>query len=136
MSDSLFYIVVTIAGVALFVVMIWYFLLSKKLNKDDIKYINELKKGTQNNAFSLDVIYQKLYVFYTRIPFLKRYLAKLRRRLEIINVEDEYLTRKQASEYLSKALLEYVLKLELLPEIHDFDNPSNNTTTCSRRTTD
>ena len=105
MNDSIFYIIIAVAGVGLFAVMIWYFLLSKRLNKDDIKYINELKKGTQNRSFSLDVIYQKLYVFYTKIPFVKRYLAKLRRRLEILNVEDEYLTRKQASEYLTKALL-------------------------------
>lgn len=41
-----------------------------------------------------------------------------------------------SKEYLTKALLEYVFHLELLPEIHDFDNPSNNTTACSRRTTD
>ena len=105
MNNSLFYIIMAVAGVGLFGIMIWYFLLSKRFNKDDLKYIKELKKGTENTGFTLDVIYQKLYVFYTRIPFLKRYLAKLRRRLEIINVGDEYLTRKQSSEYLSKALL-------------------------------
>lgn len=105
MGDTLFYIIIAIAGLGLFGVMVWYFLLSKRFSKEDLKYIKELKKGTENNTFSLDVIYQKLYVFYTRIPFLKRYLAKLRRRLEIINVEDEYLTRKQASEYLTRALL-------------------------------
>ena len=105
MSDSLFYIIIAIAGIGLFAVMLWYFILSKKINKEDLKYIKELKKGTENTGFSTDVLYQKLYVFYTRIPFLKRYLAKLRRRLEIINVEDEYLTRKESSEYLTRALL-------------------------------
>ena len=105
MNDSLFYLIIAIAGIALFAIIIWYVILSKRYSKEDLKYIKELKKGTENNTFSLDVIYQKLYVFYTRIPFIKRYLSKLRRRLEIINVEDEYLTRKQASEYLTKALL-------------------------------
>ena len=105
MSDSLFYIIIAVAGVALLGIIIWYVILSKRLSKDDLKYIKELKKGTENNTFSLDVIYQKLYVFYTKVPFIKRYLAKLRRRLEIINVEDEYLTRKQASQYLTKALI-------------------------------
>ena len=105
MNDSLFYIIMAVAGVGLLGIMIWYFLLSKRFNKDDLKYIKELKKGTENTGFATEVIYQKLYVFYTRIPFLKRYLAKLRRRLEIINVGDEYLTRKQASEYLTRALL-------------------------------
>ena len=105
MSDSFFYIIMAIAGVALFAVMIGYFMLSKRFNKEDLKYIKELKKGTEDKTFSLDVTFQKLYVFYTKIPFLKRYLAKLRRRLEIINVSDEYLTRKQSSEYLTRALL-------------------------------
>ena len=105
MSDALFYIIIGIAGVGLFGIMVWYFLSAKRLTKEDLKYINELKKGTENKSFSLDVTYQKLYVFYTKVPFLKRYLSKLRRRLEILNVEDEYLTRKQASEYLTKALL-------------------------------
>ena len=105
MSDALFYMIIGIAGIGLFGIMVWYFLSAKRLTKEDLKYIKELKKGTENKSFSLDVTYQKLYVFYTKVPFLKRYLSKLRRRLEILNVEDEYLTRKQASEYLTKALL-------------------------------
>lgn len=105
MSDSFFYIIMAVAGVGLFAIMIGYFMLSKRFSKEDLKYIKELKKGTEDKTFSLDVTFQKLYVFYTKIPFLKRYLAKLRRRLEILNVSDEYLTRKQSSEYLTKALL-------------------------------
>ena len=105
MSDSLFYAIIGVAGIGLLGVMIWYFVLSKSMNKDDIKYARELKKGTERNTFSVDILYQKLYVFYTKIPFLKRYLAKLRRKLEIINVEDEYLTRKQTAAYLTKAIL-------------------------------
>lgn len=105
MSDSFFFFIIAIAGIGLLGIAIWYLVLSKKLNREDLKYIRELRKGTENNSFSLDVVSQKLYVFYTKIPFINRYLAKLRRRLEIINVENEYLTRKQASEYLSRALL-------------------------------
>lgn len=113
MSDSLFYIIIAIAGIGLFGIMVWYFLLSKRMNKDDMKYARELKKGTKQNTLSLEIIYQQLYVFYTRIPLIKRYLAKLRRRLEILNVEDEYLTRKQASAYLTKAIL-IVIPLTLI----------------------
>ena len=105
MSDSMFYIIMAIAGVALFVIMVFYFMLSKRYSKEDLKYIKELKKGTEQNTFSPDVLYQKLYVFYTKFPFIKRYLSKLRRRLEIINVNDEYLTRRDSSRYLTKALL-------------------------------
>ena len=103
MSDSLFYIIIGVAGIGLLGIMAWYFVLSKRINKDEMKYARELQKGTKQNTFSMEIIYQQLYVFYTRIPFIKRYLAKLRRRLEIINVEDEYITRKQSAAYLTKA---------------------------------
>jgi len=105
MSDSFFYIIVAVAGVGFLGILIWFMIISKRTNKQELKYIKELKKGTENRNFSLEVIYQKLYVFYSKAPILKRYLAKLRRRLEIINIEDEFLTRRQASSYLSKALL-------------------------------
>ena len=105
MSNSLFFILIGGSVIGLLVIMVLYFILSKSMNKEDLKYARELKKGTESNIFSLEILYQKLYVFYTRIPFIKRYLAKLRRKLEIINVEDEYLTRKQAAAYLTKALL-------------------------------
>ena len=104
-SDSFLYFIMAIAGIGLLVVLLIYYMLNKRMNKEDLAYIRELKKGTENKAFAIDVLFQKLYVFYSKTPFLKRYLAKLRRRLEIINVADEYLTRKQASEYLSRALL-------------------------------
>ena len=104
MSDSFFYIIIGVAGIGLLGIMIWYFVMAKSVNKEAMKYAKELKKGTQKNTFSFDILYQKLYVSYTKIPFIKRYLAKLRRRLEILNVEDEYLTRKQSAAYLTKAL--------------------------------
>lgn len=92
--------------VALFViVIIAYIVLMKRMNKSDVKQAMALKAGTDTRGFSADVIYQKLYMFYIKIPGLKRYLVKLRRRLEIINIEDEYLTRRQSARILTNALL-------------------------------
>ena len=105
MGGTSFYLLIGLATIGLIAVLIMYFILNKKMNKEDLAYIKELKKGTENKGYSLDVVYQKLYVFYTKIPFLKRYLAKLRRRLEILNVSNEYLTRKQSAAYLTKALI-------------------------------
>ena len=104
MSDSLFYIIITVAGIGMIGIMIWYFILSRSVNKAAMKYAKELKKGTEKHTFSMDIVYQKLYVSYTKIPFIKRYLAKLRRRLEILNVDDEYMTRRQSAAYLTKAI--------------------------------
>ena len=97
---------VMIGAVSLLVIMgIVYFLLRKKMNTADAKYTRQLRQGTETNTFSTEVMYQKLYMFFIKAPVLKRYLIKIRRRLEIINVEDEFLTRKQSAKALTKALL-------------------------------
>lgn len=62
-----------------------------------------MQQGTKTSKFSVEIMYQKLYLFYLKTPFLKRYILKLRRRLEIINIDDEYLTRFQASRILTRA---------------------------------
>jgi len=89
---------------ALLAVMVIAYVIINKNNKEK-KYIEQLREGTKESKFSTEVIYQKLYMFYLKTPFLKRYILKLRRRLEIINIDDEYLTRMQASKILTRALL-------------------------------
>ena len=84
-------------------VAIAFFILNKKNEKK--KYMRQMQEGTKTSQFSMEIIYQKLYVFYARVPFIKRYLFKLRRRLEIINLDDEYLTRKQASKILTRTFM-------------------------------
>ncbi len=70
-------------------------MLNKKMKSKETKYIAQLTEGTKTSNFSSDIIYQKLYIYCTKIPFLKRYVLKIRRRIEIINLDDEYLTRRQ-----------------------------------------
>lgn len=103
-NDVIMYGLMVIAG--LFVaVIIAYIILMKRMNRSDVKQAMALKAGTESKTFSADVIYQKLYMIYIKIPGIKRYLIKLRRRLEIINIEDEYLTRRQSAKILTNALL-------------------------------
>lgn len=92
-------------GVLFAVIVVLYIVLNKKMQSSDAAQIRQLRKGTKENTFSLEVLYQKLYTIYIKTPFLKRYLFKIRRRLEIINIDDEYLTRKQTSSILTRALL-------------------------------
>lgn len=87
------------------IIILAYVMIMKKMNNSDMKKAMKLRAGTQESTFSMDVLYQKLYMVYIKIPFLKRYLLKLRRRLEIINIEDEYVTRKQSAKILTNALL-------------------------------
>lgn len=96
------YLLCGVAG--LFAVIILVYIILQKNNKEQ-KYIQSLQQGTKNSKFSSEVIYQKLYLFYLKTPFLKRYILKLRRRLEIVNIDDEYLIRLQAAKILTKAFL-------------------------------
>ena len=90
-------------GALLGVIIIAYIILQK--NNKEAKYIRQLQQGTKTSAFSSEVIYQKLYIFYLKTPFIKRYLLKLRRRLEIVNIDDEYLTRMQSAKILTRSFL-------------------------------
>ena len=103
-NEMLMYLMIGAAG--LFVlILIAYVVFNNKLKSKETKYIAQLVEGTQSKGFSLDVFYQKMYITCSKIPFLRRYVLKIRRRLEVINLEDEYLTRKQTAQILFKALL-------------------------------
>lgn len=87
------------------VIVIAYVILSKKMQKSEYRKIQKLQQGTKENKFSTEVLFQKLYLTYIKIPFIKRYALKIRRRLEIINIDDEYNTRKGTAKILTKALV-------------------------------
>lgn len=102
-NDQIMYLLIGV--VALFViVLITYLVIRKKMQSSGYREIQQLREGTKEKSFSMEVLYQKLYVRYTKIPFVKRYILKIRRRLEIINIDDEYLTRKQSAAILTKAI--------------------------------
>lgn len=103
-NDMLLYVIYAIGGIFVFIV-IAFLMLNKKMGKSDYQKIKKLRKGTETNKFSAEIIYQKLYITFSKMPFLKNYLLKLRRRLEIINVDDEYATRRDSAKILSRTLL-------------------------------
>ena len=103
-NQTIFVLMGVVIGVFALVVIAYLFL-RKKMQSSDVVRIERLRKGTQEKSFSSEVMYQKLYVRYLKLPFLRRYLLKIRRRLEIINIDDEFLTRLQTSKIISKALL-------------------------------
>ena len=102
-SNLMVYLLAGVGGLFV-IIVIAYIILSKKMKSSDTMQIKQLRKGTKESKFSLEILYQKLYVIYIKLAFLKRYVFKIRRRLEIINIDDEYLTRKQTSAILTKAL--------------------------------
>lgn len=113
MSDQLLLYLLIGVCVVFLVIVIAYLQIRKKMQSSQYKQLQQLRRGTEKSAFSADIIYQKLYLTYRKIPLVKRYLLKLRRRLEILNIDDEYLTRKQASQILTKGLV-IVIPLTIL----------------------
>ena len=93
------------SGALFAIIIIIYLILNKKMNKSEYRQIKKLQEGTKADNFSLDILYQKLYLTYIRTPFIKRYIYKLRRRLEILNIDDEYTTRKDSARILTNAIL-------------------------------
>ena len=104
MSNQILYYIMGIIGGLFALIVIAYLVIRSKTNKGDMKKIRQLREGTKQNKFSSDVIYQKLYNFYTSVPVFKRYVLKIRRKLEIIHMQDEYKTRRQASKIITQAL--------------------------------
>ena len=102
-SNILLYFLAGVAGLFALLVIV-YLVIRKKLQSSEMREIQKLREGTQAKKHTSEILYQKLYVRYIRIPFLKRYLLKIRRRLEIINIDDEYLTRKQSAKIITKVL--------------------------------
>ena len=88
----------------LVIIFIAYYILQKKMNQSEYKQMQKLREGTSSNGFSLEILYQKLYITYSRVPGLKRYILKLRRRLEILDVDDEFATRRDSAKILTKSL--------------------------------
>ena len=102
--DMLKYVMIG-TGILFAVIIVIYLILVKKIGKSEYRQMKKLQEGTKAETFSMDILYQRLYLFYIRTPFIKRYLYKLRRRLEILNIDDEYTTRKDSARILTKAIL-------------------------------
>lgn len=103
-NNNFLLIFLVIVGIAFAAVIIMYMIIRKKRQNSDVVRIENLRKGTEQRSFSWDVFYQKLYIKYMHLPFIKTYLLKIRRRLEINNLDDEFTTRLQASKIITKAL--------------------------------
>ncbi len=101
----LIYVVLGILGL----LIVAYVIIIKFTDKSDLKYARKLREGTKSSDASEELFYQKLYMQYIKIPLVKRYLIKFRRRLEIINIDDEFQTRLQASKVVTKGLLAFII---------------------------
>ena len=116
MDNTIIYYIMGGTAGAFVIIAIIYYILSKKMQTSEYKKIQRLQEGTKEKSFSTEVLFQKLYLTYIKVPFIKRYALKIRRRLEIINIDDEYNTRKGTAKILTKtfAILVPIILLTLI----------------------
>lgn len=116
MDNTIIYYIMGGTAGAFVIIAIIYYILSKKMQTSEYKRIQRLQEGTKEKSFSTEVLFQKLYLTYIKIPFIKRYALKIRRRLEIINIDDEYNTRKGTAKILTKtfAILVPIILLTIM----------------------
>ena len=104
MSTNILFIGIIIVAILFAGIIIAYLFLRKKMQNKDVMRIEQLRKGTEQKGFSSEVFYQRLYVRFLKTPFLNRYLLKIRRRIEINNLDDEFTTRGESAKIIFKAL--------------------------------
>jgi hypothetical protein len=76
--------IMIIGTLVAFVVVLGLFLILKnKLKKNELRQVKYAKGSKKSSS---ETTYQKLYLYYKKIPFVNRYMNKLRRRIEIINL--------------------------------------------------
>lgn len=96
---------VTLSSFALFALLVAIVLIRQKKNQSNQSVVlQQMMKGS-SSKFSMDVFYQKAYLAVTSIPIVKTYVYKIRRRVEMFNNDDEYLTRKETAKISLKAII-------------------------------
>ena len=98
-------------GIAFLVIVILFIYILRNANNKKTKYLRNLVQGTHSKRYSMEIFYQRFYLFCMAVPGIKRYTEKLRRRIEIINLGDEYLTREQTAKILSRILPTIILSI-------------------------
>ncbi len=113
MSSRILLLIIIIVLLLFLGIIVAYLALRKKMQNKDVMRIEQLRKSTERSEFSMEIFYQKLYVKFLKTPFLKRYVLKIRRRIEINNLDDEFITRQQSAKIVFRALC-IIIPLTLL----------------------
>lgn len=109
MSEQILLAFVLITALLFAGIVVAYLYIQKKQRQSKTKYLKDLVQGTKAKKFSMEIFYQRFYLFCVGVPFLRWYTSKLRRRIEIINLGDEYLTRQQTAKIMFKVTVIFVI---------------------------
>lgn len=114
MPTNILTYLIGVAGLGFFIVVAIFIYSKIKAKNSKTKYLKTLVQGTQTKKYSIEIFYQKYYLFCLSVPILKRYTEKLRRRIEIINLGDEYLTRQETAKIMARVLPTVIISFILV----------------------
>ena len=86
-----------------FLIVIVFLLRRKKVSASQSEVLRKLMTKENTNSFA--AFYQKSYNKLVNIPGLSRYIYKIRRRLELINNDDEYTIRNDTAKIALKNII-------------------------------
>lgn len=78
-ENFLQYVIIGVGGIFAVIVVI-YFILSKKMQTKETKYIAQLTEGTKKSSFNMDVFFQKFYIKCASLPVIRRYTFKIKKK--------------------------------------------------------
>lgn len=96
-------------GLMLLVIVVAFLIIQKKNAKSQKKALQNSLKTKQNRGLGKTAFYQKVYLSLATTPVIKRYLYKVRRRLELVGNDDEYHVRAAAGKATLKAIILTIL---------------------------
>ena len=104
-SKTLLLCFVFIPIVLFAILMVIYYALQKKNKGNKSAVLEKMMNEASSSSSGKDAFYQKVYIKIERVPIINRYLRKIRRRLELVNQNDEYTIRKDSAKITLRAIL-------------------------------
>ena len=101
-----------------FIIIAFIVIQSKNKKSDKAALKRSLEATGQKSVLSKTAFYQKVYLSLATTPVIKRYLFKVRMRLELVGNDDEFHVRAEAGRATLKAILLTILASVLLMYIN------------------
>lgn len=115
-------ILIGICVFALLIMVVIYVSLQRRMQEGGKAYeIEKMLSSTKSKGFSMEVFYQKMYIILAKLPYVSRYLFKIRKRLEILHNNDEFAVRKQAAKITLFSTIITIVLLILLVYLNKSD---------------